>query len=146
MNRRTDTWWNGCFGKMNDHPVPTTSHCTTTLPTWMLFQKLVFKSTLPINGQSGIQVCPPTSSDNLYLLCVSYSMVCTYRKNLLKYERNKYSSWSDKKIRQMYSFREPTFERSCEAAAAASRFVAMYAAQRANRKIDFIFITLNIYL
>ena len=23
MNRRTDTWWNGRFGKMDDHPVPT---------------------------------------------------------------------------------------------------------------------------
>ena len=43
LNRRTDTWRNGCFGK---NGWSSGSHHTkpTTLPKWMFFQKLFFKS------------------------------------------------------------------------------------------------------
>ena len=37
MNRRTDTWWTICLGKMDDNPF--TLHQTTILPKWMFFQK-----------------------------------------------------------------------------------------------------------
>ena len=48
MNRRTDAWQNGCFKKF--------------------FQKLFFKSSLLLNSLCGIQVRPPTSSDDICLL------------------------------------------------------------------------------
>ena len=45
------------------------SHHTKPPPsqTWMFFQKLFFKSSLPLNGQCCFLVYPPTSSDDLYL-------------------------------------------------------------------------------
>ena len=45
-----------------------TPYQTTTLQKWMFFQKLYFRSSLLLNGQCGIQVGPPNSSDDLYLL------------------------------------------------------------------------------
>ena len=62
MNRLMATWWNGWF----------TPHQTTTLPNWIFSQKPVFKSTLLQNGQSFIQVHPPTNSDDLCLLFCIY--------------------------------------------------------------------------
>ena len=38
--------------------------------------KLFFKSSLLLNGQYGIQVCPPASSDDLYLLFCIYPFLC----------------------------------------------------------------------
>ena len=48
INRIKATWQNGCFEKMDDHPVDTIQ--TTTLPKWVSSQKLLFKSSLLING------------------------------------------------------------------------------------------------
>ena len=53
MNRKRDTWRNGCFGKVDYHPVH-----TTTLPKCMFFQKLFFKSSLLLNHKCGIQLQP----------------------------------------------------------------------------------------
>ena len=39
MNRITATWRNGCFAKMDDHPV----HKNTTIPKWMFSQDFFFK-------------------------------------------------------------------------------------------------------
>ena len=39
MNRITATWRNGCFAKMDDHPV----HKNTTIPKWMFSQDFLFK-------------------------------------------------------------------------------------------------------
>ena len=52
-----------------------TPHQTTILPNWMFSQNLIFKSSLMPISQCGILFkydCPPTSSDDLYLLfCIS---------------------------------------------------------------------------
>ena len=40
---------------------------TTTLPKWMFSQRLLFKSSLLLNGLRGIQVGPQTNSDNFCL-------------------------------------------------------------------------------
>ena len=59
-----------------------TPHPTTTLPKRMFIQKLVFKSSLPLNGQCGIQVCPPTSDDLcllFYLILLLWSQAMSYR-------------------------------------------------------------------
>ena len=42
-----------------------TPYQTTTLPKWMFFLQLFFKSSLLLNGQCGIQVLPPNSSDDI---------------------------------------------------------------------------------
>ena len=47
MNGITATWRNGCFEKMDDHLVH-------TIPK-MFLQKLLFKSSLLLNGECGIQ-------------------------------------------------------------------------------------------
>ena len=63
MKRRTDTWGNECFGKVDD-----LLHQTTTLSKWMFFQKLFFKSSLLLKVLCSIQVHLPNSSDDLCLL------------------------------------------------------------------------------
>ena len=69
MNRRTNTWRNGCFGKINDLPVHISpNHHPPKMN--VLSKKLFFKSSLPLNGYCSIQFRPPTSSDDLCLpLC-----------------------------------------------------------------------------
>ena len=53
---------------------PFTPHQTTTLPKWIVFKKLLFKSSLLLNGQCCIQVRPPKSIDDLCLLfCINPS-------------------------------------------------------------------------
>ena len=48
-----------------------TLHRTTTLPKWMFFQKLFFKSSLMLISQCGIHFRPPNSSDDLcFLFCL----------------------------------------------------------------------------
>ena len=44
------TWRKGCFEKMDDHPVHTIPNHYSTK--WMFFQKLLFKSSLLLNGHS----------------------------------------------------------------------------------------------
>ena len=56
---------------MDDHLVHTKSNQTITLPKRMFFKKPLFKSSLLLNGSSGIQECPPTYSDDL---CPFYSI------------------------------------------------------------------------
>ena len=45
---RTATWRNGCFEKMDDHPVHTTTNHHPTK--WMFSQKLFFKPSMLTNG------------------------------------------------------------------------------------------------
>ena len=45
-----------------------TPYQTSTLPKWMFPQKLLFKSSLLLNGKCSIQVRPPTNSGDLCLL------------------------------------------------------------------------------
>ena len=64
---------------MDEQAVHTTP--ATFLPKWMFSQKLFFKLSLPLNGQCGIQVCSPTSSDDLCLpfcICTS-SKFCMFQ-------------------------------------------------------------------
>ena len=49
---------------------------TTTLPKWIFFQKLFFKSSLPINCYCYIQFRPPTSSDDFCLLFCLILLLC----------------------------------------------------------------------
>ena len=68
MNRRMDSWQNGCYKKMNDHLVYTTPN-HLALPNWMFLQIFFpFTSSMLLNGKSGIQVRPSNSSDDLCLL------------------------------------------------------------------------------
>ena len=48
VNRRKDTWWNGCFGKMDDQSVLTTPNQHT--PKMGDLQKCSFKSSVLLNG------------------------------------------------------------------------------------------------
>ena len=50
-----------------------TPNQTLTLPIWMFFQELFFKSSLLVNGQCGIQVRPSSSND----FCL-FSSVCLF--------------------------------------------------------------------
>ena len=52
MNRKTDTWRNGCFGKMDDHPVYTTSNHHP--PKMDVISKTFFKSSLLLNDLCGM--------------------------------------------------------------------------------------------
>ena len=55
-----------------------TPHQTTTLPKLMSFQKHFFKSSSSLNLLCSIQVCPPTSSDDLCLsFCDILILECT---------------------------------------------------------------------
>ena len=49
-----------------------TPYQTTTLPKWMLSQKRLFKSSLLLNGNCGIQVRPPITNEDLCLLFCFY--------------------------------------------------------------------------
>ena len=70
MNRITATLQNGCFGKWMI--IRLTLYQTTTLPKWMVSKKLFFKSSLLLNGLSGIQFRPPSNSDDICLLLRLY--------------------------------------------------------------------------
>ena len=78
MNRIMDTWQNGWFGKIDDHPAHTAP--TPTLQKWMAFQKIhFFKSSLPLELLCGIQVVCPTNQQRRplpFLLWDSYIMTC----------------------------------------------------------------------
>ena len=82
MSRRTDTWQNGCFGKIDDHSVHITLNCHP--PKMDILPKTFLKSSLPLNGQCDIQVHPQTSREDLCLpfcICDSYAMkYCRYTK------------------------------------------------------------------
>ena len=67
MNRIMDTWWNGCFGKTDDHLVhPTPNHHP---PKMDFLSKTVFQIILADKWlvRHSTTVCPPTSSDDLCL-------------------------------------------------------------------------------
>ena len=68
MNRITATWRNGCFGKMDDYLVHTIpNHHLTKMDG---LSKTVVQ--IILNGQCGLQVRPPTNSDDLFLLFCLY--------------------------------------------------------------------------
>ena len=73
IHSRKDAWQNGCFRKMDDHLVHTTTN--HHFPKWMFFRNVFFKSSLGQIGQCGSQVHPPNRSDDLclffclFLLC-----------------------------------------------------------------------------
>ena len=71
MKRRTDAWQNWCFRKMIDNLVHTAP--TTTLPKWMFFQKLFFKSSFLLSGWCGIQFSHPTATTTFV-----FSLVCFF--------------------------------------------------------------------
>ena len=72
-----DTWQNGWFGKIDDHPAHTAP--TTTIQKWMAFQKIhFFKSSLPLELLCGIQFVCPTNQQRRplpFLLWDSYIML-----------------------------------------------------------------------
>ena len=67
-----------------------TPHQTTTLPKWMAFRKLFFKSSfLPLNSFGGIQACHPISSGDL---CLSFWVILILFVHNTAYYNN--SSWN----------------------------------------------------
>ena len=61
-----NTWWNGCFRKMDDLPVHNTPNHQP------LNMDVLTKTSLPLNGQCSHQVRPPNSSDDICLLFCLY--------------------------------------------------------------------------
>ena len=71
---------------MDDHLVHTIPNHHHTRTKMDVLRKLQFKSTLQLNGQCGIQIRPPTNSDDLYLLFCLYpaSMLQTKGENFAR--------------------------------------------------------------
>ena len=67
MNRRMDTWRNGCFGTMDDRPVHTTPNHNYP-PKIDFLSKLFFKSSLLLNGYCSSSTCPLTVATTFCLL------------------------------------------------------------------------------
>ena len=57
-------------------------HQTTILPKWMFFINIFFNSSLLLNGQCGIQVRPPNSSDGFSLNFCLFLLLCLILMNL----------------------------------------------------------------
>ena len=73
MNIITATWRIGCFEKMaDDHTKPP----PWPLPKWMFSLKLVFKSSLLLNGYCGIQVRPQPAATTFALSSVFIRLQC----------------------------------------------------------------------
>ena len=73
-NKRTDTWRNGAFSKMDNHPVHTAPNHQP--PKMMFFRKHFLNSSVPLNGYYGIQFRPPNQQQQPLpsLLSDSFSM------------------------------------------------------------------------
>ena len=77
MNKRKDTWRNGCFGKMDAHPVHTIpNHQATKMN---VLPKTFLQIILAAKWLVGIQ-CPSNSSDVL-LFCLIL-LICTQHTSL----------------------------------------------------------------
>ena len=82
MNRIKTTWWNGLKNGLSSCSSYHTKPCTTQ-PKWMFFHKLLFKTSLLLNGLCGIQVRPTNNSYDLCLLfCLYPSFLCQQDWNL----------------------------------------------------------------
>ena len=77
MNRRTDTWRNGCFGKMYDYPVYSTPQCDRNKPppskngcSSKTFLQIILAAKWLV--RNSCTVYPPNSSEDL---CFSFCQI-----------------------------------------------------------------------
>ena len=81
MNRIMATWQNGCFGQMDDHPVHTIPNRHPTKSDFSIQD--LFQIILAAKCH-GIQVHPPTNSDDLCLLFCLYPFYGATEDNKIK--------------------------------------------------------------